>query len=600
MSWGAPVLLLLLLVPLAGVPVMLRLMRRRSPPRWQSMCRIAVSGNRVHKAPRGRTRPPFVMLLAITLALIALARPRWGEQDQQAFSNAREVMIALDLSRSMLAEDVEPSRLDHAQALAESLLDGLAGERVGLIVFAGTAFVQVPLSSDYQIIREFLPDLRPDYMPQGGSDYTGMLKAALEGFSETPDVDRYLIVLSDGESTTEGWQDLLPELDKRQVRVLALGLGTEKGGFIRDENGAYLQDSRGGTVHSTLKPATLQTLARRTHGEYLNASSLEDVKPLLEKTVQTGRKGSFGGEINDTRKERFQLLLLPAVLLGLSGLLREFHQRPRPRTIRQRAGRAMPGVTKPMVALAAALLVASGTSPRANAHFDADAGFEVKEVFESNPVHRLRAIIAHLGQYGYDAYDIRLMVEETIKYGIDQQRSELVPDEGVIRDAIDATYEGERLDPTVADWGFYRARLTAMLKPPTEENSASAAQQKTNPLDEEDKPPTVAGQSTEHSATDSFGQGSSTKTDAALGDLSPDADSTVEKKDRTLPPPKNVRMAAVRAAHGGSGRSGPDPILEFSKERMKDVADRDSPGRVHQMLNESALPQQQDSNQDDW
>lgn len=260
----------------------------------------------------------------------------------------------------------------------------------------------------------------------------------------------------------------------------------------------------------------------------------------------------------------------------------------------------MPGVTKPMVALAAALLVASGMSPRANAHFDADAGFEVKEVFESNPVHRLRAIIAHLGQYGYDAYDIRLMVEETIKYGIDQQRSELVPDEGVIRDAIDATYEGERLDPTVADWGFYRARLTAMLKPPTEENSASAAQQKTNPLDEEDKPPTVAGQSTEHSATDSFGQGSSTKTNAALGDLSPDADSTVEKKDRTLPPPKNVRMAAVRAAHGGSGRSGPDPILEFSKERMKDVADRDSPGRVHQMLNESALPQQQDSNQDDW
>lgn len=599
MSWGAPLLLLLLLAPLLGVFAMLQIMRRRPTSRWQSMRRVAVSGSRVRDISTRRVRPMFIMLLAIALALLALARPRWGEQNQQAFTNAREVMVALDLSRSMLAEDVDPTRLDHAMSITESLLDNLAGERVGLIVFAGTAFVQVPLSSDYQIIREFLPDLGPDYMPQGGSDYTGMLQSALEGFSDTPDVDRYLVVLSDGESTTDGWQDLLPELDKRNVHVLALGLGTEKGGFIRDENGAYLQDSNGGTVHTKLMPATLQTLARRTHGEYLNASTLDDIKPLLEKTVRAGRKGSFGGEINDTRKERFQWLLLPAVLLGLFGLLREFHQRPQPRTIQQRHGRTASDAAKSLAIAAAALLIAGSALPRADAHYDADAGFQVQEVFDSNPVERLRAIVAHLGQFGYDAYDIRLMVEETIKYGLDQQRTELTPDEGVIRDAIDATYEGERLDSKVADWGFYRARLTAMLKPPAEDSETKAAQQKTNPLDEEDKPPTVAGQSTEHSATDSFGQGSSTKTDASLGDLSPDADSTIEKKGKA-PPPKSVRMAAVRAAKDGNGRSGADPILEFSKERLKDVAGRDSPARVHQMLTESAQTKQQDTNQDDW
>ncbi|MFT4047853.1 MAG: VWA domain-containing protein, partial [Solimonas sp.] len=336
MSWGAPLFLFALVVPAAVVPLMLRHLRGAVPPRWPAMQRVAVSGNRIRGAVRRRAVPAVLTLLAIALAIVALARPRWGEQDVDAFTSSREVMIALDLSRSMLAEDVQPSRLDQAFTVTEALLDHLKGERVGLIVFAGTAFVQVPLSSDYQIIREFLPDLGPDYMPQGGSDYTGMLKSALEGFSEAPDVDRYLVVLSDGESTTEGWQDLLPELDKRQVHVVALGLGTEEGGFIRDENGGYLRDGRGGTVHSRLMPSTLQTLARRTGGEYLNASTLEDVEPLLKKTVETGRKGRFGGEGGETQRECFQWLLLPAVLLGLAGLLREFHQRPRPRAIRQR------------------------------------------------------------------------------------------------------------------------------------------------------------------------------------------------------------------------------------------------------------------------
>ncbi|MFT4047357.1 MAG: hypothetical protein QM661_11770, partial [Solimonas sp.] len=277
--------------------------------------------------------------------------------------------------------------------------------------------------------------------------------------------------------------------------------------------------------------------------------------------------------------------------------------RPRPRAIRQRTTQpARGGRPAAGLALGAAVALFVGAAmPRVQAHYDQDAGFEVKEVLESNPIERLRAIVDHLGKFGYDAYDIRLMVEETIKYGIDQQRTELAPDEGVIRDAIEATYEGERLDTSVADWPFYRARLGEMLKPAADDaEGKQAAQQKTDPLDEEDKPPTVAGQSTEHSATDSYGQGSSTKTDAALGDLTPDENSSIEKKKNQAPPPKSVRMAAVRAAKAGSSRSGNDPLLGFAQERMKDIADRDSPGRVHQLLSESTQTQPQETNQDDW
>ena len=601
MSWGAPWWLLALILPLLGAMGIVRLMRAAPRLRWHAIKRVAIAGQRLRPAQSRPRRPAFITLLAITLALIAVAKPRWGEQNQESYTHTREVMIALDLSRSMLTEDVDPSRLEQARTVTESLLDALKGERVGLIVFAGTAFVQVPLSSDYQIIREFLPLLDPDYLPQGGSDYTGMLNAALEGFGEDEDADRYLIVLSDGESTTEGWNKLLDKLTERQIHVLSMGVGTEEGGFIPDEYGGYLQDADGGTVHSTLMPATLQTLARRTNGRYLNASTLADVEPLLADTVETGRKGLFGGEVSGTQKERFQWLLLPAVLLGMLGLVREFRQRPQPRQIRLRGVDAKAAASRLSASVAVlACLLSMTAPPAARAHFDAEAGFDVREEFDSNPVDRLRAIVRHLGEFDYDAYDLRLMVEATIKYGLDEQRTGLLPAEGVIRDAIEATRRGEQLDPSIADWGLYRSRLTAMLAPPESEQAEAEADEKRKELmDEEDNPPVVTGQSTQQSATDSFGQGASTKTDAALGDLSPGEDPIISRGKKP-PLPKSVRKAAaMRSKPGGGSGSSVDPILEFSKKRMKDVTSKDSPGRLHQLLSDGAQ-EQRDTNQNDW
>lgn len=597
MSWGAPLLLLTLLLPLAGAYALLR-HTRVAPARWPSMLRVAIRANRLRPAPPVRTRPAFILLLAIALALLAVARPRWGEQQQNLYTQTREVMIAIDLSRSMLAEDVAPSRLEQARSITRALLDNLNGERVGLIVFAGTAFVQVPLSSDYQIVHEFLPLLDPDYMPQGGSDYTGMLKAALDGFGEDPDVDRYLIVLSDGESTTEGWAEQLPALDARKIHVLAMGLGTPEGGFIRDDSGGYVQDANGDVVHSRLQPATLQTLARRTNGRYLDASTLEDVRPLLAETVETGRKGSFGERLGDTRKERYQWLLLPAVLLTFVALLREFHQRPRPRDIRRAP--APVAARPPRASMALLLALGCGTAllpaPQAQAHFDADAEFEVREVFDSNPIKRLRAIVRHLAELGYDAYDLRLMVEETIKYGLDEQRTGLVPSEGVIRDAVQATLLGEQLDPGIADWSFYRARLTDMLVA-LEAAEAEAAAERPDNVDEEDTPPTVSGQGTQQAANDSFGHGASAKTDAALGDLSADADAVVSRGKKPPPPPK-VKTATSSASPSSGGGGGMDAILQLTKKNMEDVTRRDSPGRLHQLLADNV--DQQEGVASDW
>ncbi len=132
-------------LPLLGALGIKRL-RQRARPLWPAMQRVAIAGNRLRQAAPQKLAPAFLIMVAIALALVAIARPRWGEHTEESFSQTREVMIALDLSRSMWTEDVGTSRLELAKKTTEDLLNSLKGESVGLIVFAGTAFVQVPLS----------------------------------------------------------------------------------------------------------------------------------------------------------------------------------------------------------------------------------------------------------------------------------------------------------------------------------------------------------------------------------------------------------------------------------------------------------------------
>ncbi|MBM0106569.1 VWA domain-containing protein [Steroidobacter sp. S1-65] len=603
MSWGSPWVLLALVFPVLGFILLRRMARRDSLLRWPALRRVEISGNEVRSASAPKMRTTVFAMLAIAFALIAIAQPRWGEGSSESYSHTREVMIAVDLSRSMLAEDVAPSRLDHARQLTEYLLDSLQGESVGLVVFAGSAFVQVPLSPDYRIIREFLPSLDTDYLPRGGSDYSKMLDAALEGFSETADRDRYLVVLSDGESSTEGWEQRLGRLAEREIHVVAIGLGTANGAFVPDlQNGGYLADSNGDAVHSKLMPATLEALARRTQGKYFDGGSLRDVadvKALLAQTVETGRKGRVSNAAGSAGIERFQWFLLPAILFGLLSLLREFQQRTKPRQVRKEDAGGSSEASDVPARLAACIVLAAALSlpPPARAHFDSEAEFQVQEVFDSNPAERLRAIADHLARYGYDAFDLRLMVEASIRYGIDAQRTGVAIAEGVIRDAIDAAHRGEQLDTSIADWSYYRSQLTAMLEPPPAEAMDDKSQAPDAIMDEENERPIVTGDSSQQSANDSFGEGASAKTDAALGDMSADSDTDLQRGKKPKPPAK-VRAAALRAARSSSGGDAEDPILKLTRKNLDEAARRDSPGRLHQLM--APEESQADPNRFDW
>ncbi len=278
------------------------------------------------------TRPRIWLWFGLAFCIVALARPQWGTAEEQVFDQSREVLIAVDLSKSMLAQDVKPSRLDRSKLLIQSLLDGLKGERLGLVLFAGTAFLQSPLSADYEILREFLPSMNPEYLPEGGSNYQAMLEASVQAFG-TSTADRYLIVLSDGESTSEDWKGLTDTLKQKGIRVIGLGIGTAQGAFIPDNAGGFVKDERGAVVLSRLNSSTLQELAQVTGGAYTDASAWIDLPALLKKTVEAGRKGDFS-EKNAARKiERYQWFLAPGLLLLLISYWAEFPVRPRERAL---------------------------------------------------------------------------------------------------------------------------------------------------------------------------------------------------------------------------------------------------------------------------
>ena len=253
--------------------------------------------------------------LGSALVLVALARPQWGNLEETVFDQSREVLIALDLSASMLAEDVKPTRLARAKLLIGALLDELEGERVGLAVFAGTAFLQVPMSSDYEIMRDILPGLDPSYLPQSGTDYTGMLRVANEAFGQSTAADRFLIVLSDGEAHDPEWRRGLEELKKKEVKIISLGIGTAAGGLVPDRQGGVVKDGRGAAVLSKLEPATLEELAQTTGGVYREASNWVDLAELIKETVAQGEAGEFSKTRDVRMAERFQWFLAPGILL---------------------------------------------------------------------------------------------------------------------------------------------------------------------------------------------------------------------------------------------------------------------------------------------
>ncbi len=337
MSFEHPLILALILVPLALYAWEARRLRLSPSAHGPKILRGETTQSRISysmtDAASSPARARIRLHAGILLVIVALARPQWGKISEPVFDQSREIIVAVDLSRSMLATDVKPTRLDRSKLLFQSLLERLDGERVGLLVFSGTAFLQCPLSSDYEILREFLPELDPGFLPEGGSNYQAMLETAVRSFTSTSAADRFLIVLSDGEATDDAWERTVDTLKTMGIRAICLGVGTSEGSMVPDSSGGFVKDERGAVVLSRLESATLRSLAERTQGVYSDASSWVDLAAILKETVEAGKKGEFRETSHVRLAERFQWALAPGVLFLIWSFFREFPVRPKPRAM---------------------------------------------------------------------------------------------------------------------------------------------------------------------------------------------------------------------------------------------------------------------------
>lgn len=212
-----------------------------------------------------------MLLMVVVLGVISIAGPQYGYQWRQIEQKGVDLIIALDCSKSMLATDIQPTRLDRAKREVVDLLNLLQGDRVGLVAFSGTAFLQCPLTLDYAAFHLFLSTLTPDFLPVGGTDIGMAIETALSGFNTTDASDKAVILITDGESTGEDPLKAAKAAADAKVRLFCIGVGATDGVPIPTAGGGFAKDATGNIVLTRLDEATLKKVAVMTGGGYVRS-----------------------------------------------------------------------------------------------------------------------------------------------------------------------------------------------------------------------------------------------------------------------------------------------------------------------------------------
>ena len=626
MSFAWPLLLWLLLVPAALLGWELARRRRTTAaPAHPKIFQVEAGANSLTyanlDAPLARrARPRYWLCAGLALAIVALARPQWGRIEEPVFDQSREILLAVDLSRSMLTPDVAPSRLDRAKLLIQALLEKLQGERVGLMVFSGTAFLQSPLSADYEILREFLPTLGPDYLPQGGSNYGALLDASIQAFGSTGAADRFLVILSDGEATDEDWRARIEEMKKKSIRVLGLGVGTAAGSMIPDSAGGFIKDERGAVVLSKLESATLQELARETNGVYQDASTWVDIAGLVRDTVETGQKGRFVETKSVRLVERFQWPLAFALWCLLASLCYEFPVRPRPRELKfgTASGPKTPAAAKAATTTPAAVaLLALGLLQYPVSGFAAATLAQPQPAAEAKPddAAALAKMVGRLsGLAAPTARDWAELGRETVTWGSRLQSNQQPISEGPVRDALAGVDLGAKLDPKATDWPKLRSELEALLQQSEEEKKNQQQQQQqdknqpqgqndenkdqqdnqkqsNDPNQQQQKQEQNGEQPEENQPAEQNG-----KQDQKQNNGSP-KDSDFAPDERETPPGEMQKVGGAPEKKDDAPENA-DPALAMPLQKLEQIRNQDSPARLFQLMEGEPKPSQKKSGKD--
>jgi Ca-activated chloride channel family protein len=309
------ILYLLLMVPVAvALFIFAQVRRRRRLERFASSSLLA---QLTPSASPARVRTKFILYtLAVVFLVLAAARPQVGSKLREEHQKGIEMMLVVDVSNSMLAEDFEPNRLDRTKFAIDRVVESMKQDRIGVVAFAGEAQVQLPITSDYRMARAFARKLSPAMVRTQGTDLGAAIKLASMSFSSQSEGSRVMILITDGENHESDALEVAQAAAEKGIAIYTIGIGTPEGAPIMI-GGDYLTDENGDMVVSKLDEKMLQEIASATGGAYVRATKqsiglkeiVDRLKELDESDLATTRFEAFD--------EQYQYPLAVALLLLL-------------------------------------------------------------------------------------------------------------------------------------------------------------------------------------------------------------------------------------------------------------------------------------------
>ncbi len=266
-----------------------------------------------------------IVCFAYLLIIFALVNPKMGTKKETIKREGVDIVFAIDVSKSMLAEDIAPSRLEKTKQIVHQILNNLGGDRVGIIGYAGSAFPQLPITTDYNAARMFLNAMNTNMVSSRGTAIADALSLSKSYFNSEDQTSKVIIILSDGEDHEGGMDTLLSELSNEGIKVITIGIGTVKGGPIPiKRNGIlqeYMRDNQGERVITKLDQTTLQTISTSTSGVYLSGNSTQQIVDEVKTFLNTLDKMEFEMMQFAEFKSYFQWFLAGACLLLILDVL---------------------------------------------------------------------------------------------------------------------------------------------------------------------------------------------------------------------------------------------------------------------------------------
>ncbi|WNH14143.1 vWA domain-containing protein [Thalassobellus suaedae] len=255
----------------------------------------------------------IVLSLAFACLAIALVNPKIGTKLETVKREGVDIVFAIDVSKSMLAEDIAPNRLEKSKQLVTQIINNLASDRVGIIAYAGKAFPQLPITTDYASAKMFLQSMNTDMLSSQGTAINEAIELAKTYFDDEQQTNRVLIIISDGEDHSEQAASVAEEASDEGIRIFTIGVGDAKGGPIPEKrNGIvlnYKKDSQGETVITRLNEETLKNIADAANGAYINGKNTNDVVENIREILNGMDKTEFEAKQFADFKDQFQWFL---------------------------------------------------------------------------------------------------------------------------------------------------------------------------------------------------------------------------------------------------------------------------------------------------